>query len=90
MNASMWDFYRPSRSIGASGRLSVSDGSVLYTEQLSEEKSDACLNNLLIRNDKDCFIDANCREIMMRPTYHGFSLTHQLLYTIIAQQVRNS
>ncbi|KAH3869361.1 UPF0764 protein C16orf89 homolog [Dreissena polymorpha] len=59
-------------------------------EAMDEKQSDSCIGELLgtgPNTKAKCHISANCWELMTKPGYSGYSLTHQTFYLEIAYQM---
>ena len=62
----------------------------LIVVKLDEDQSDVCMSELMGSQDthpKACDISVNCTNIMTTPGLLGYGLTHQLLWTMLAEKV---
>ena len=54
----------------------------------SEERSDECISNVLgLSGAAKCYMPSDCLDVISEPGYDEYSLTHQILYTLVVQQV---
>ena len=60
-----------------------------FTVKLSESLSDKCMTELTgeLGTDKRCVISSECIEIMTVKGLTGYGITHQILWTMLADQV---
>ena len=64
----------------------------VITEDFSEAFSDQCMSELMGSGVGDqkkerCSMSLTCLDSMLKGGMKGYGLTHQLLYTILAEQV---
>ena len=63
---------------------------VLAEEGLKEEMSDNCMQELMgsaATDYRKCAVTAECMERMLERGHGEYTITHQLLYTLLAEEV---
>lgn len=66
---------------------------LLFSVILDEEQSDVCMAELIgshKAHGKSCDISSKCTKTMTTPGLVGYGITHQVLWTMLAEMVRYS
>ncbi|CAH1793141.1 unnamed protein product [Owenia fusiformis] len=68
-------------------KVDLFDEATQKAERRMLKQSDDCMAELLQTGVKRCIVSLDCCKLMTKRGYSGYALSHQLLYTVLAEQM---